>query len=104
MAGGRRKSVAGKAAEGRRKSVTATTPAELGAGQLDQGGGKVGSMMWARMPPKHKEVYEKVTVLEVASGTKAKVSLPDGSTEEYVITDLLPCNTESNLDDVCALT
>ena len=36
------------------------------------------------------------------SAAKVKVQLPDGSNEEYAINDLLPCNTESDLDDVCA--
>ena len=60
--------------------------------------------MWARMPPKHPELYEKVKIVEAIAGTKVKVSMPDGSTEEYPISDLLPCNTESDLDDVCSLT
>ena len=88
-AGGRRKSVAGRrksvtagagaAGGGRRKSVaavTATTPKELGESQLTQSGSKVGDLMWARMPPKHPEVYEKTQVLEVVAGTKVKVKLP----------------------------
>lgn len=104
MAGGRRKSVApgGDAkAGGRRKSVMATTPQEIGAETLSSGGSKVGESMWARMPPKHAEVYDKVTVVEVSAGTKVKVKMADGTTEEYTITDLLPCNNESDLDDVC---
>ena len=85
-------------------AVTATTPKELGESQLTQSGSKVGDLMWARMPPKHPEVYEKTQVLEVVAGTKVKVKLPSGAVEEYAMTELLPCNTESDLDDVCALT
>lgn len=86
--------------------MTATTPKELGAQALEvtHGGVRLGSHMWARMPPKHSEVYEKGQVMEALSGSKVKVKLPDGSIEEYVISDLLPCNTESDLEDVCALT
>lgn len=106
VAGGRRKSVAAGAAGSRRKSVvTATTPKELGEqGLASSSGGRVGDVMWARMPPKHPEVYEKVTVTEAIAGTKVKVSLPDGTGEEYAISDLLPCNQESDLNDVCAMT
>ena len=50
-------------------AVTATTPKELGESQLTQSGSKVGDLMWARMPPKHPEVYEKTQVLEVVAGT-----------------------------------
>ena len=83
----------------------ATTPKEMGAQALETSSGtKMGSMMWARMPPKHEEQYEKGAVVEASSGTKVKVKLPDGSVEEYSINDLLPCNTESDLEDVCALT
>ena len=101
---GRRKSVAANKAgdpKGRRKSVMATTPKEMGAQALETSSGtKMGSMMWARMPPKHEEQYEKGAVVEASSGTKVKVKLPDGSVEEYSINDLLPCNTESDLEDV----
>lgn len=69
-----------------------------------QSGCKVGDLMWARMPPKYPEVYERTTIIEAVAATKVKVSLPDGSSEEYLISDLLPCNNESDLDDVCALT
>ena len=85
--------------------VTATTPKELGEKGLEsQAGGKVGSQMWVRMPPKHAEVYEKGIVLEASTGTKIKVQLPDNTVEEYPISDVLPCNTESDLADICALT
>ena len=106
VAGGGRKSVAGGGGgKQRRKSVTATTPKELGAQALETTcGAKVGQTMWAKMPPKHAEVYDKGLVTEVLSAAKVKVQLPDGSNEEYAINDLLPCNTESNLEDVCSLT
>ena len=81
--GGRRKSVAGKdaGAGSRRKStVVATTPKELGEqGLASTSGGKVGEQMWARMPPKHAEVYDKCTVIEASSGSKVKVQFVDGS-------------------------
>ena len=85
--------------------MTATTPKELGEKGLEsQAGGKVGSQMWVRMPPKHAEVYEKGIVLEASTGTKIKVQLPDNTVEEYPISDVLPCNSESDLADICALT
>ena len=100
---GRRQSVA-KGPSRRKSAVTATTPQELCQSQLTQSGSKVGEQMWVRMPPKHAEVYDKGQIIEVVGGTKVKVKLPGGAVDEYAITDLLPCNAESDLDDVCALT
>ena len=50
------------------------------------------------------QAYEKAQVVDLISPTKVKVQLPGAGVEEYALSDLLPCNTDSNLDDVCALT
>jgi hypothetical protein len=87
--GGRRKSVADVSK--RRKSVMATTPQELNSQLAESASGmRVGSNVWARMPPKHVETYEKGTVAKALSANKLVVKLPDGVCEEYAATDLLP--------------